>query len=477
MRVVHLSTWDTKGGAARSAYRLHRALREAGVESAMLARSRLSKEEAIHETRVEPGAERREAHWKLVQRECVDANRTEISNTKFSVARPGFDPSAHPLVASADVIHLHWVCGFLSAAGVAALASTGKPMVWTLHDQRPLTGGCHFSAGCAGFISGCEQCPQLRFTPHGLTSASVADMRDAVPARLVVVAPSRWLANCARESLVMAGRRTAVIPYGIDTAVFRPHEQAAARRELGLRDDAICIVFGADNSGERRKGLDVMADAVTAAMADAEFDRAVGDGRVQLLVFGDCPAKSLSRLHAPVRALGRINSDVRLAKMFSACDLLLLPSLEDNLPNVLLEAMCCGVAPIAHEVGGIPDAVADGVNGSLVRAGDVQGFAAALVAAVRSPATVARWRGECRREAPQRFSLAATAGAYRALYESLPLGGHAANTRADAGLICMATGSGPFMDKALPALVKEARSQRRMRLLGKLTGGLIGTRL
>jgi glycosyltransferase involved in cell wall biosynthesis len=475
VRIVHLSTWDTKGGAARSAHRLHRALLEAGVDSAMLARSRLSNEETIHEIRVAPDADRRETPWKLIQRECVDTNRTELSNTKFSLARPGFNVSAHPLIETADVVHLHWVCGFLSPAGVAALGATGRPMVWTLHDQRPLTGGCHFSAGCTGFVSGCKQCPQLRAAVPGLTSAGVADMRDAVPSRLVVVAPSRWLANCARESAVLDGRRTEVIPYGIDTAVFRPHEQTAARREFGLRDDATCIVFGADNSGERRKGFEVMADAVAAAMAGAEFRRAVGDGRVQLLVFGDCPADSLARLQAPVRALGRINSDVRLAKLFSACDLLLLPSLEDNLPNVLLEAMCCGVAPIAHAVGGIPDAVVDGVNGALVRAGDVRGFATALVAAVKSPATVAGWREECRREAPRKFSLAATAGAYRALYESMSAERNAVKAGRTAP-VCPATGSGPLMDKLFPSLVTEARSRRKKRLLGKFTGGLLGTR-
>jgi glycosyltransferase involved in cell wall biosynthesis len=453
-----------RGGAARSAYRLHRALLAQAVNSTMLVREKVSQETSVQAAPIEAGrtAKTNTRQWKRIQKSYIDENRSELSNTKFSLARPGFDLSRHPAVQEADVVHLHWVSGFLSPAAVAALARLGKPMVWTLHDQRAFTGGCHFSAGCDGFERSCDGCPQLRHDPLRITRAALEDSRTLVPREIVVVSPSRWLADCARRSTVFSGCRVEVIPYGIDTNVFRPHDRELARRELELAPDATAILFGADNIGEKRKGFDVLLKAVAIARADPAFARATSERRVQFLIFGDCPSEAVGKFPVPIRSLGRFHSEVSLAKLFSAADLLLLPSLEDNLPNILLEAMCCGVAPLAHAVGGIPDAVTDNVHGRLVPVGEAEKFASALVSALQSPDTVARWREACRMDAPNRFSLNATAQGYLKLYESIPKPAAPARDGEWIGT-CPQTTSGLRMDSLFPELLRAADSHRRAR--------------
>src|SRR5262249_19568734 len=152
--------------------------------------------------------------------------RTSVSNTFFSLPTPAYDLSRHPLVAEADVIHLHWVATLLSPAGIAQLQRLGKPLVWTLHDQRAFTGGCHFSAACDHYQHECTPCPQLQRDPARLTAAILADSLATVEPGITVVCPSRWLADCAQKSALFRKFRIEVIPYGLDVARFRPSSRS-----------------------------------------------------------------------------------------------------------------------------------------------------------------------------------------------------------------------------------------------------------
>jgi len=181
MKVVHISTYDTAGGAARAAYRLHRGLRDGGVDSRMLVRYKRSDDPFV--ATAAPGTASKEEEQAFfcqaaIQDQAINANRTEISNTLFSISYPGYDLSAASLIREADVIHLHWICYYQSPMTIKSLLDLGKPVVWTLHDQWAFTGGCHYSAGCSGYERGCEACPQLRDDPFGLAAALLSDKKE-----------------------------------------------------------------------------------------------------------------------------------------------------------------------------------------------------------------------------------------------------------------------------------------------------------
>jgi len=235
----------------------------------------------------------------LIQQNHIDKQRTPISNTYFSLGYPGCDLSGHPLVKSADIIHLHWVSGFQSAFSIARLHALGKRLVWTLHDQRPFTGGCHFSAGCAGYRERCASCPQLKERPVRLPQANLADMRAILPLkRLTVVAPSRWLADCARQSTLFRKARIETIAYGVETDVFTPTPRGEARRKLELDPQKTYLLFGADYGSEIRKGFGPMIEALVHCLSEPVFKQRVQRGEIMILCFGN-PTRQRPRCPFP----------------------------------------------------------------------------------------------------------------------------------------------------------------------------------
>lgn len=417
MRVVHLATTDITGGAARSAYRLHQGLLELGEESVMLVRDKEADDPTVR--RLEAGPPRFAFYAEMLHLTAIDQNRSDISNTHFSLGWPGVDASRHPLVQQADVIHLHWVAGFQSPANVAALLGLGKRVVWTLHDMRPFTGGCHFSAGCEKFMTDCADCPQLATDPARLPAAALADAAELLPSRyLQVVAPSRWLAECARASRLFSGLPLQTIPYGLDLRHFARHPRGEARRRLGLPQPGFFLLAGADHGAERRKGFLELSRALELCRMDAEFRKRADEGLIRLLCFGRS-SEAFKRLPIRVHTLGYLNSNETLSAAYSAADLFVLPSLEDNLPNTILEALSCGAPVAAFRVGGIPDLIEEGRTGFLARPGEAADLARVLVTSAANGPRLEAMRADCRRHAEKCFPLRLQASRYQELYRRM----------------------------------------------------------
>ena len=364
--------------------------------------------------------ERRESRTaEMIQRDCIRRRRTPVSNTFFSSGYPGSDLRQHAAIQNADVIHLHWVSGLLSPPAISALLSTGKPIVWTLHDQRAFTGGCHFSAGCRQFEEACAACPQILSDTHALPAANLADEILLLRSRGIhLVSPSHWLADCARKSAVFSGGHIDVIPYGVETDLFHPGNAAETRAALGLPSHGFHLLFGADFGAEKRKGYSELSQALRLCSEDAEFSRGVREKSITVSYFGRA-SEEIEALGMPIHAHGHIASDEKMAMLYASASLYVLPSLEDNLPNTLLECMSSGTPAAAFDAGGIPDLLMHQMTGWLVPTGDARGLATAILGASREPELLASMSVLCRATIERTYTLAAQAGSYRRLYEEV----------------------------------------------------------
>jgi len=417
VKITHVTSTDLQGGAARSAYRLHQGLVRAGAESKMFVEFRESDDPDVVAFRYPNGQLSRIR--RLVRR--MSLNRTEVKLTKgrswnaspFSDDRSRHGAQILEQLPPWDILHLHWVAGMLDYSEFFRHVPKDRPIVWTLHDMHPFTGGCHFSGNCGRFSESCGSCPQLSSSnPRDFSWQSLSRKRSGYgtlqPGRLNLVTPSKWLAGEVRRSSLLSNLEVTVIPYGLDTGVFKPRDRAVARELFELPAGRQIVLFLADRANEHRKGLPLLVEALKALP-----DRC----NVCLLILGN------GRVELPddfqtVR-LEYVRNDRVLSLIYSAADIFALPVLQDNLPNTALEAMACGLPIVAFATGGVPDMVRDGEEGWVVPPGDVAALGQALAAALRDHPRRALMASNARLRAVQEYGIDLQAQRYLELYRSL----------------------------------------------------------
>ena len=420
MRILQISTYDIRGGAARATYRLHRGLRGKDQNSCMLVRYKETDDDFVSAVGQKQETDENAFFLEVpIQEQYINAHRTDISNTLFSLPYPGYDISGSLLVQDADIINLHWVSQFQSPVTLKHIFSLGKPVVWTLHDQWALTGGCHYSAGCEGYQSSCKECPQLANDPFSLPEAILYDKEALFQnANLTIVTPSRWMGRCARESRLFKSLRVEVIANSLETDTYSPLAKDLAKERLKIPDDAVTFLFGAIDGSEKRKGFSELTGTMKFCLENNFFQELLRKGRLRLLCFGS-PNDQLESIGIPVVSLGQLGMDKEIRDAYSAADIFLLPSLEDNLPNTILESMSCATPVVAFDVGGVPDMVTDGVNGFLVKAFDIEQMGKAIVSLALDADKRSSMGKAGRERATRDYALDVQAGNYLKLYDDL----------------------------------------------------------
>ncbi len=311
------------------------------------------------------------------------------------------------------VIHLHWVAKLLDWSSFFGSLPSDQPLVWTLHDMNPLSGGCHFSGGCQRFRTGCGHCPQLRVR----AAADISAINFAIKQRalrgtnLHVVAPSGWLLELAKTSPIFAEARSFTrIPYGIPSARFYPVNREAARSRLGIASDRFVIGFGAMDLANRRKGSRHLIAAL-AAVASLP--------NITCLVFGSGAIEPVGLSADSVIHVGPVRDEATLRWVYGAADVFVLPSTEDNLPLTGLEAMACGTPVVGFAAGGIPDYVVPERTGLLAETGNAEQLGQRLLDAARRPEAMRRMGDRARRQMLADFEARLEAKRYSRLYREL----------------------------------------------------------
>jgi glycosyltransferase involved in cell wall biosynthesis len=275
------------------------------------------------------------------------------------IANTGTDITHLPEFTQADVIHLHWINqGMLSIKDLQRILNSGKPIVWTLHDMWPFTGICHYSEECDRYLTHCQNCPLLAVAHPRDLSHHVFEQKARLYAtpmrhRIRFVACSHWLEGLAKQSPLLKSHEVTSIPNAINTNLFRPRNKQEARQKLGLPADKTLLLFGSMKITDPRKGIHYLVDACRILKAQhPELCERLG-----VVVLGKESDACAELFPFPIYPLAYMSSEKELPDVYNAVDLYVTPSVQDNLPNTIVEAMACGIPCVGFNVGGIPQMI------------------------------------------------------------------------------------------------------------------------
>ncbi|MDJ1502652.1 glycosyltransferase [Xanthocytophaga agilis] len=433
MKVLTSTTNNSAGGAAKSCIRLHQALLEDGVSSELLMLEHPHKEiphgHSFYEFHVneqrrkkksiplskkiytkvlyELGRDEEAIFNKKMTYEAKIISQKKYGSETFHFAHSQYRIEQHPLYKEAEIVNLHcMINNFLDYT--TFFANKLKPIVWTLHDMTPFTGGCVYSEGCDGYISGCTNCPQLKGTDNSNYTADTLKVKQKSlegMKNFTIVSPSIWLLNESKKSSLFKDFRHEHIPYGLNSKVFKPRDKAYSRDILGLPVDKPVILFVSHNIHNQRKGYQYLSDALKALKLQ---------DKVTLCAVG---AKSTESTNNGFIELGSFSDERLMSMVYSAADIFVIPSIEDNLPNTVLESLLCGTPVIGFPIGGIPDMVKSGVNGYLCDNVSVDALAKQLNIFMDNPKIFNR--EQIRDEAVKKYDSSVQSRAYIKLYNEL----------------------------------------------------------
>ena len=426
MNINHFNTFPY-GGAAAAAKRLHYEMLRKKMHSRFLyhqADRPFDEDATFHSVVFEKTAAN---HWleplakrfeKSRQRRIYRAYDRHIAGRKpnlelFSMAELAAKTPLDWNQLQADIMHLHWTAFFIDYPSFFASIPDNTPIVWTLHDMNPMTGGCHYSGGCQQFKSGCGHCPQLTNPATEDLSATNFRLKQKSLRRknIAVVTPSRWLGELAQQSSIWPDSTSFhVIRLGFELEKYQVISKDKARKQLGLDTDAVLIGFGAEDINNQRKGFQHLLPALEQLKTNRPVECMVfGSGKIPD-GFPDMPT---------VHHFGYIDSADKQAQFYSACDLVVVPSQEDNQPQVGLEAMACGTPVIGFDAGGIGEYVLPERTGLLAHLGDVADLADKMAILVEQTEFRQQMGKQARQMMTEEFDIKNQTEKYLDLYHSL----------------------------------------------------------
>lgn len=418
MKVIHLSASDYNGGAAIAAKRIVQSQQLiTELDSKLLVQAKKSHEDfifSLHKTLSKKviGGFRKFAD-ELSLRLLSDQSRG-----RFTFPFWGEDVSKNLLIKNSDLINLHWINGgFLSLKSLEKLAELNKPIVWTLHDMWGFTGGCHYASDCSKFKTQCSNCPSLIFKSENDLSNKIFEKKKKIldKLNLSVVTCSNWLANEVSVSGLLSKNQTVVIPNPLDVNLYIPFDKTEARNKLNLPVNKKLLLIGAMNLKDERKGFKYLIDALDQILKDNFIPK----NDLEIVVFGKLDEASVEKLQFKVHQLGKLKNQEEIIFAYNSADIYVAPSLQDNLPNTVMESMACGVPVVAFNVGGIPDMVDDGINGILVELKSSEGLAKAIEKILSDEELRKNFSKAARQKVVKNFDQKIVAAKFYDLYKSI----------------------------------------------------------
>ncbi|MES2025540.1 MAG: glycosyltransferase family 4 protein [Pseudomonadota bacterium] len=412
MNLLILNTFDSQGGAAIATYRLHSGLRSLGINSHLLVQNKKTDDYSVTGSRTK---------WQkaiAMLRPYIDKFPSDFYRRREKILfSSAWFPEKLALAvskASPDIVHLFWVNGgFLR---IETLRKFKQPIVWTLHDMWPFTGGCHYDDECGKFRQSCGDCPLLHSDKDGDLSRRIWTRKQTawsdVP--MVIVATSHWLADMARSSSLFKDQRIEVIPNGIDTERYKPIDKRTARSAYNLPQDKHLILFSAFGAtSDKRKGSQFLVPAL-------EKIAQKGWGtKTELIIIGASEPENPPDLGMKVHYMGQLHDEISQVLLYSAADVVVAPSMQENLSNTVMEALTCGTPVVAFDIGGMPDMIDHKTSGYLAAPFESTDLADGIMWVLEDEGRRNMLSQRARQAAVERYALQTVAHRYSTLYQSI----------------------------------------------------------
>lgn len=361
MKILIVNTFDINGGAARAAYRLHKSLLAQNIDSQMLVQTKDSDDFTVvgENSKIEKGINKiRPTIDGLFVRSYKNKTQTFFSPAKFQ-----FNNIVKKInEINPDIVHLHWING-----GMLTIEDIGKinaPIVWSLHDMWAFTGGCHYNEECLGYEKECGNCKVLGSKKENDLSRKILNRKEKVykqKKNITIVGLSSWLYECSKKSTLLRDKKHINLPNPIDTNNFKPFNKEKARELCNLPKDKKLVLFGAVGAtSDPRKGF----IELSAAMKNLE------DKDIEFVIFGSSEPEESQSFKFKTHYLGNLTDDISLVTLYSAVDVMIVPSLQENLSNAIMESLSCGTPVVGFDIGGNGDMIEHKINGYLANAFD-----------------------------------------------------------------------------------------------------------
>ncbi|HZY81120.1 MAG TPA: glycosyltransferase [Cyclobacteriaceae bacterium] len=412
MNVAHLSC-GVEGGADIAAVRIHRALMSAGVNSKFYHLGHASPDDTFTRFYAREGMTDLVKRWLNIYKNRFVYGRIKPGTEAFTDPWGNFNLTFDQLnFSDVQVITLHWIAAYFNLKPFLESVPANVKFVWTMHDLNPITGGCHYTAGCNKFEAECRECPQLY--NDGIVDRALKNFRIKADAyrqylkgRVHLVADSYWMGEMIKRSKLLGNEPLSVIHYPIETNAFRYIGKNEARKALGLDPNRFILLFGSGALDNVRKGIDILIDALREVSDPALLSQ------LQLLTFGSGNMNKLMN-GLDVRSFGKVSAHELLTLLYNAADYFIMPSREEALGQTAMEAVCCGTPVISFPVGGLRDTV-DASNGIFAEAIDKHSLALAITSAFKTEFN----REEISKRARNRYAYDVKVQEYLKVYKSL----------------------------------------------------------
>jgi len=362
MKVLIVNTSDIRGGAARAAYRLHEALLAANIESQMLVKNKYSNDETV----IAPKSNFEHYYNKINQM----LNNLPIkfykdrTKTYFSASIS----SSYNIVKkineiNPDIVHLHWIGGGLIS--IEDIAKIKAPIVWSLHDMWAFTGGCHYDEECKGYEKECGNCKVLGSDKEKDLSRKIFNRKQKVFSQkkdIIIVGLSSWLNESSKNSTLLKDKKHINLPNPIDTNLFKPYDKNSSREFWDLPKNKKLILYGAMGAtSDPRKGFKELSEALQKLEKSDD---------IELVVFGSDRPQNSPEFGFKTTYVGNVSDDISLIKLYSTVDVMIVPSLQENLSNAIMESLSCGIPVVGFNIGGNNDMIKHEQNGYLAKSYD-----------------------------------------------------------------------------------------------------------
>lgn len=411
MNILFINRSDIEGGAARGAIRLLNGICTQKVKARLF---------VLQKTKNNPFVIGKPAAFGMT----IGFTRRFLESIIFGLSfkrmqglfSPAFLPdklNSHVAAFAPDIIHLHWVARMMR---LETLQRFRVPIVWTLHDSWPFTGGCFLPGTCNRYRQTCGRCPVLNSSQDNDLSRQVWLRKKKAWQNLdmTFIAPSRWMGECAKASSLFRDTRIEVIPNGIDVTHFKAIDKNSARMHFSLPRDKKLILFGAKAATkDRNKGFHLLLESLREISAGKWRDN------IELIVFGSSRTDPDIAPGLKTHLMGWQDDESTLALLYAAADVFILPSIQENLPYAVMEAMACGTPCVAFNQGGVPDLIDHQINGYLARPYNPTDLTRGIMWVLADEERRKKMAAESSRKVIEKFAIERVAQQHMVLYREL----------------------------------------------------------